>query len=96
MRFSTETIWGSLLFDQEAAGMAVAARKWRQQAAEASVAAQRLAEIAYRKGADAEAALAEANAAQEEAARLKDDLDYLLLIGDKTAAIHRRGGTKIK
>eukprot|EP00884_Botryococcus_braunii_P005485 jgi/Botrbrau1/14938/Bobra.0018s0042.1 len=74
---------------QEAARMAVAAKKWCQQATEARAAAEESAEIANRKRADADAELAEANAAHEEATRLKDDLDYLLLISDKTAVIHR-------
>lgn len=68
--------------------MSIAAKKWRQEAAEASIAAERATEVAHRKGADAEAAISRANAAKEQATRLKDELDYLLLTGDKSAVIH--------
>ncbi len=69
--------------------MAVAARKWRQLAADANHAANAATEMAHLKLVDAERALAEAHAAQEEAARLKDDIDHLLQSSEKEAIAHR-------
>jgi hypothetical protein len=69
--------------------MAVAARKWRQLAADANQAAEAATEMAHLKLIDAERALAEAQAAQEEAARLKDDIDHLLQSSEKEGIAHR-------